>query len=656
MSGYQVLLSYEDDFVKLMNKLQKKYPPELFDIHGIANKHLDINEFSKHFFRKTAESVADMSVDPNANISEKTIAQWGYEHSKGIAKVNGLYLMWKYISKLYSKKDASEVIELVLNGTIFVNDLHMLERPYCFGFDLMPLCMDGLKFFKGTMKIKAPTRADSFVDLVIQATAYLSNQIAGAVSFPTFFVNLDWYFRKDYGDDYIEKFRQDTSLKYKITNLFQRFIYSVNYPFRGAQSPFTNLSIMDKGFLNSLFGIEKGIPKYVNSDGTSVNIDSVYELQKEFYIFLNEIFGKEGIFTFPVTTLAASIDKNNNYIDPDFIQWVSEVYPDKCLANIYIGQPNSFSSCCRMKNDYKKINKYKEFQNSFGVGGISIGSTRVAGINFPKLAFMMKENNDTDYSEYVDYALSVCKKVLLAHRQIIKNHIEAGVLPLYDAGWIHLDKQYSTFGFIGAYEFLDILGKDITKEEDADYLIKMMKYIEKDVESWAKQYKIPTNIEQIPGESMAVRLADIDKLLGNNKDYEVDLYSNQYIPLSKNGSIYDRFKIQGKLDRLTSGGSILHLNIDDGGVITPKQMLKLMDVARQTGTVYFAVNRVFVKCVDEHYSISNNGMCPVCGKEVIQQYSRVVGFCTPVKSWHPARRQEFNNRVFYSNSDQVFAA
>jgi ribonucleoside-triphosphate reductase (formate) len=655
--GYRVFLSYEPGFVKLMEDFQKRYPSELFAIQGLANSNLDINAFSKDFFRKSAGAgnVASVSVDPNSNIGEMHVAQWTHEHPKGIMKLNSLYLIWDYVKKCFDLESANEIVEALFNGTIFVNDGHQFERPYCFGFDLMPLMMDGLQFFS-RLKIKAPKRSDSFIDLLIQATAFLSNQIAGATSFPTFFVNLDWYLKKDHGESYAGRINQDLPMTYTINQYFQKLIYSWNYPFRGAQSPFVNVSVLDKGFLEALFGTnEYGAPKYVNPDGTAPDLDSIYKLQKQFYEYYNSIFGVENIFTFPVTTLACSLDEDGEFIDPDFIDWVCRTYPNKCIANIYIGKPTSFSSCCRMKNDFEKIAKdQKQYQNSFGVGGISIGSTRVAGLNFPRIAFEMKKDGSRDFEPYVKKYMDLCHKILYAHRILIQNHIEAGFLPLYTAGWIDLNKQYGTFGFIGQYEFLDILGLDITTDVGSSYGVEVLKLMEDMSDTWSSEDKISYNIEQIPGESMAVRLAKLDKLLGYNKDYEVELYSNQYVPLVKEADIYTRFKIQGKMDSLTSGGSILHLNIDDGATLTPIQVRALIDTARATGTVYFAINRVFVTCEHNHISISNNGKCPECGGKIMEQFTRVVGFIVATKSWHPTRQKEFKQRFFYSARDRFF--
>ena len=669
VTGYSVKLSYEDEFVNLLSSLREKYPRKLFKIQGIANSNVDINAFSKNFFNKSAteatKNIAGISSDPNANVNEMTVAQWTHESGKGLLRVNSLYLMWDYIKKCYSKEDADEIIEAIVNGSIFVNDGHQFDRPYCFGFDLSIMCSEGLNFFNGLMKIKAPKRADSFIDLLIQGTAWISNSLSGATSFPTFFVNFDYFLKRDFGEDYSDGLTvsdvDKSGLSYRVSNLFQKIIYSWNFPFRGSQSPFCNISIFDMGFLESLFGLnEYGAPKYTNPDGSAPDLHSIYRLQKFFYEYFDSIFGDEGIFTFPVVTLALSTkevisdtETKTIYSDEEFVDWVSNVYGDKCVANIYVGAPNSFSSCCRMKNDYERLEKHqKEYQNSFGVGGVSVGSTRVSGLNFPRIAFEMKRDGTEDYKPYIDKYLSMCHKVLYAHRALLKNHIEAGALPLYQTGWMSLSHQYVTYGFIGAYEFLDILGKDVVTDEGSDYLVGILGYIEEKADRWSLEDKISSNIEQIPGESMAVRLAEVDKLLGFNKDYKVDLYSNQYVPLVNEASMYDRFRLQGKFDSLTSGGSILHLNVHDGANLTPGIVKRLINTAKDTGTVYWAVNRVFSLCENDHHAVSNNGSCPVCKGKIIKNFTRVVGFIVSTESWSPVRQEkDYPNRVFYHSSE-----
>ena len=646
--GWFIKQTFDNDFVTALEALYKKYGEEIFSIQGVANKHMDISHFSKSFFGKSS-NVADVSIDGNANVKEKNVMQYNYENGKALMKLNSLNLIHEWVKKFFSKEDADIALEKVLSGELFVNDLTGYHMAYCFAFDLRQLLIYGMNFFKGNMRIKPPHRSDSFIALLIQSTAYISNQIMGAASYPDFFVILDWFYRKEMGEDYAKRMKigkqadensEHRHLWVKAKNQFQNFIYSLNFPFRGNQSAFTNLSVMDHGFVNTLF------KDYYFPDGSVPNMESTIELSKMFFEYYSEINGDEGIFTFPVMTLAISLDDKGEYIDPDFVDWAAKANSAKALGNIFQSTPNAFSTCCRLKNDFSKVADVG-YQNSFGVGGLSIGSHRVAGLNLPRIALLEKDN-----PHILEEDLEILHKILYSHRQLIKNYIESGHLPLYSSGWIYLARQYSTVGFIGAYEYLENKGLDVKNEDGLNVLANVLRVIEEKIVEWQQAEKLERNIyniEAIPGESMCVRLCQIDSLLGyNSKNYK--LYSNQYIPLINESSIYDRFKVQGKIDQLTSGGAILHLNVDDEKPLSPIQFRKLMEVGRKTKTTYFAINYAYSECVKEHYSVGKHDKCPVCGEEIVCQYTRVVGFITPVRSWNKVRRDyEYGKRYFYRN-------
>jgi ribonucleoside-triphosphate reductase len=219
-----------------------------------------------------------------------------------------------------------------------------------------------------------------------------------------------------------------------------------------------------------------------------------------------------------------------------------------------------------------------------------------------------------------------------------------------------LNKQYSTFGFIGAYEYLTNKGMDINTADGQEALVKVFKTIETKTKQYYTEHKerkekFIANLEQIPGESMAVRLPMLDTILGFNPDKTI-LYSNQYVPLVNEASMYDRFVIQGKFDSLTSGGAILHINIDDNKQLNEHQMRKLMDCARDTKTAYFAVNYAFSLCSNGHHTIGKFEECPLCKSTNMEYFTRVVGFLVNVGSWAKTRREwEFPKRYFYSNGE-----
>lgn len=642
-----------------MKRIKETYGEKILEIHGISDRDLDITTFPKKFYVNSG-SVASISVDDNANVNEKTVTQYTHERYKASSKLGSLYLLYKWIKKTFTKKDAEKAVENIVSGKIFVNDFHEIDKSYCYAFDLREMIEYGLNFYK-PKSIKPPKRSDSFLNLVIQATAYISNQITGAVSYPSLFPILDWFYRREYGEDYISYIRDFkdmdvksvdldnvTAMEYKkiacwknIKEQLQTFIYSLNFnSFRaGGQTPFTNLSVLDRGYLKHLF------EGYYLPDNTLPNIESTYELSKIFFEYFNSIQCKENVFTFPVMTLAVSLDKETNeYLDPEFKDWISEVNSDKSVGNVFQSEPTKFSSCCRLINDYNAFED-SGYQNSFGVGGLSIGSLRVSGINMARLAISEKENEN----ELQDL-LECVHKILYAHRKLIKHRISLGVMPLYTNNWININKQFSTVGLIACNEYLENKGLDILKEDGQNLLLSKFSTISETAKKWTMDEGAEHcvyNIEVIPGESQAVKLADIDRCLGLNKKYK--LYSNQYVPLIKDASIYDRTRVQGVYDKLSSGGSILHITHKEKEPLTKEQYKALIELNKKLGVSYFAVNYSYSICDKNHQLIGDFDICPICGSDKITKYSRVAGFITPVESWNKIRKNyEYDRRVSYS--------
>ena len=640
--GFEVTLGYTNEFVDFWNSLKEKYPEELFKIQGVHNDNFDISKFSKNFFKKSA-SVASVSVDANANVKEKSIAQYVQEYPKGLQRLNSFYQLFKWVKKVWGVKDAKIAVEKVLNGELFINDFSNFSTSYCYAFDLRMLLMEGMSFFHGGMKIHAPKRSDSFVALLIQSTAFISNQIMGACSYPDCFVAWDWFLRNEHGQDYMKRVRagEDEAAKKKILDQFQNLIYSFNFPFRSCQSAFTNLSVMDKGYMKSLFG------DYWLPDGTLADLDSSQELSKLFFEYFNEINGKEGMFTFPVMTLSLSLDPEGNYIDPDFKKWISKYNCQKSFSNVFIGEPDIYSSCCRLSNNIKKAGGLG-FQNSFGVGGLSLGSHRVAGLNLARISLLEKDNENI-----LEEDIEMLHKILYAHRKLLKEKISKGVMPLYTSEWISINRQYSTIGITACNQYVANKGLDIKTEEGINCIHRVLKTIETKIEEWqaaeTEEFCI-YNLEAIPAESVAVRLAQSDRVLGYNDKYEI--YSNQYIDLMEDCPVYERFKVQGQLDQLTSGGNILHCNVDGEKPLTPEQYEKIIDLAKDCKVKYFGINYAYSECAKQHYTIGKNKKCPICGEPIVETWCRVVGFITPKSAFNPVRRDyEFDRRVFYESEE-----
>ena len=150
------------------------------------------------------------------------------------------------------------------------------------------------------------------------------------------------------------------------------------------------------------------------------------------------------------------------------------------------------------------------------------------------------------------------------------------------------------------------------------------------------------NVEQIPGESAAAKLMTKDKFFYEDADiYDLPLYGNQFMPLGVQTTLQERVRVQALFDSYCNGGSILHANID-APFDSFEKAWKMVNYIADAGVTYFAFNTKIQACEDNHAFYGHE--CPVCGKPVATEYTRIVGFYTPIKTWSKPRLMEYSMR------------
>ncbi len=630
--------SFDQRFINKLVEIKDKYGEEMLDLDGISSRCLDINIFTDNFLN-SGKTVADISIDANANVDNTSISSFDHEYSKALNKLNSYYIIWKRLTEdsKYGIKRANKIIEACINGHLKIHDQHYFLKSYCYAFSLDKVVQEGLLFIK-RIKINRPKHVSSFINLVIQFLAYISNQIAGASAFPDLLIYLDWFCRTEYGNNYLDNPTTANIIKQNLQSL----VYSFNFPYRSAgQAAFVNMSVFDKYFLEDLFKFT------YYPDNSKPDFESIKKLQRFFVdFFIEEIEKNNQIFTFPIITACLYV-KDGQIQDKEFLDFISEKNAKYGFFNIYCGELGKLSSCCRLLNDLNQMNE--QYINSFGSGGVSIGSHRVVTINLPRIALEISHYNDNEkidkFYKKLEDTVSMAQDILILHRNLITELIKLEKLPLYSYGYMHLAKQFSTVGFIGVNECCQILGMDIKTEEGSNFIINVLNRI-KDLNNAIskKEKNMIFNIEQIPGESTAYELLKKDKLLFKNLNF--DMYSNQYVPLWDTVNIFDRIKLAGKVDKLCSGGAILHINISES--LLPEQMKKLIEIVAKNNVLYFAINMNLAKCNTCGQIFVGKIDKSLCHNSSVSNFMRVVGFITPVNNWNVNRRAEYHKRQFYN--------
>lgn len=586
---------------------------------GLTEDKLDALKYYDGFLGTNVTSHS--TIDDNANLVDNSIISYYNEAPKALFKKAALDYIRNNIGTVH--------YNAVKEGYIYINDTTKFATSYCYAFDLQLLVFEGMPFVKG-LKIKPPTKASSFIDLLIQTTAYISNSIAGAVSYPNLFIYLDYYLRKEYGEEYTLKTKGKGHTN--IEQLFQKMIYSFNFPFRSNQSSFTNLSVYDKYFMKDLF------EQVIYPDGSSVNLESVDRLQRWFAEYFVRQNIEDQVFTFPVIT-ASMYATGGKIVDEEFLDWLCKVNVHRGTFNIFTGNLGVAASCCRLLSDTKV------FTSSLGTPSVSIGSSRVGVLNLPMIA--NESNGKEDFYTRLKRTYDTDVDILVSHRKMLEKAIALKKHPLYSKGWMNEKRQFCTVGFVGLYECIKELGYDIVTKEGIDLASEILNTIN----AWNKESEKLTgymfNVEQVPAESLGVTLANKTNFkCGTN----YDILSNQYLPLTSEFSLVDRIKTQGKLDKLTQGGGILHLNIEEE-ITDPEVMKRLIKFAVKSGVIYFAINYSITVCEEcGRTAVSTLDTSPCCGAPVLK-FIRVVGYLRPIKQFSKPRASEATNRKFYKEAN-----
>ena len=626
--------------------------------------------------------------DANANVTRKNIVTLGNELYKENNIKQNRYIMCDKIKTLYGRALADQYLKDLNSHILYKHDESGTPGfPYCVAITMYPFLISGLRELGGVSI--APTDLKSFCGEFINLVYSISSQFMGAVATPEFLMYLDYFIRKDYGDDYLDHLddvvennaKQRTLVKV-IDNYFQQVVHSMNMPAgnRGYQTVFWNISYFDRNYFQGVFG------DFRFPDGSAPVWETLDWLQKHFMNWFNEE-RQHYILTFPVETMALLTDGGDDFSDPEYADFTAEMWSKGHSFFCYLSNsPDSLSSCCRLRNSLKDLedredssHNHTTHQYSMGTASVATGSKSVMTINLNRLIQSATRkyfnerrgaslpegkplnpasnfyDKDDLYNNYIAKAITEMTervhKYQIAFNEIIKDFYKADMLDVYNAGFIDMKKQYLTVGVNGLTEAAEFLGLEISPNP------KYEEFVNKVLETINisnRKDRTPEamfNTEFVPAENLAAKNYKWDSKDGYFVSSKHNLYSSYfYNPEDTSLSIIDKFKLHGEeYVRYLDGGSALHMNLDEH--LSKDQYRQLLKVAAHYGTNYFTFNVRNTVCNECGY-ISKDTLtkCPKCGSENIDYLTRVIGYLKRVSSFAEPRQVEASRR-YYSPKD-----
>ena len=577
--------------------------------------------------------------DANANVEHKNIATLiGELPKQGFIRLNRR-LLTERIKEMFGKELSDRYMSLLNQHFIYKNDETNLAN-YCASITMYPWLIGGTKSIGGNAT--PPHNLKSFCGGFINMVFMVSSMLSGACATPEFLMYMNYFIEQEYGEDYYKRADEvvDLSLKRRtidkvITDCFQQVVYSLNQPSgaRNFQSVFWNISYYDRYYFQSLF------ENFRFPNGEAPHWDSLNWLQKRFMNWFNEERTR-CVLTFPVETMAL-LAENGDIKDKEYGDFTAEMYAKGHSFFTYVSDnADSLSSCCRLRNAITD----NSFSYTLGAGGISTGSKSVLTINLNR-AIQYAVRNNIPYQSYIEDVVDLMHKVQLAYNENLKNLQAKGMLPLFDAGYINIGRQYLTIGVNGLVEAAEFLGIEIKDSPEYAHFVQELLGI---IEKKNKEYRtkdVMFNCEMIPAENVGVKHAKWDKEDG----YVVprDCYNSYfYIVEDTSLNVLDRFRLHGRkyIEHLT-GGSALHCNLEEH--LSQEQYRQLLRVAAIEGCNYFTFNIPNTVCNDcGHIDKRYLKECPHCHSKNVDYLTRVIGYMKRVSNFSEARQKEAARRYY----------
>ena len=637
------------------------YRAERKKIRDFANSKIDfINKY------KQSNNTANATIDDNSNVVNKNIAVLNSEiHKEENQYIN--FKIWENkLKQLFPDFDYKQMTK-DFNTICYPHDSNsQVGMPYCVAITMYPFLNDGIRKIGGLSA--SPKNIDSFCGMFVNLVFAVASQFKGAVATPSMLLIMDYFLRKEYGEDYYLNgdsvitagiVNRTQTVEGQIHQYFQQICYSLIQPSgsRGNQACFWNLSIFDKPFFDTMYEV------FTFPDGTPAKWESFNWLQKNFMHWLNQERLK-CVLTFPVVS-ACLIYQDGKFLDEEMYEFICKEYSEGNSFFTYISDSaDSLSSCCRLSSKMEK----PQFNFTNGQLSEMTGSKNVITLNLNRITQDYFKTVDTDYSGttgilykniteddmngFKDYIINILKRVYkyqVAYNECLKDLLEANMLTVYKAGFIHMNKQYLTTGINGLNQAAEFLGIECNNNEIYKKFCNLIFTTIKDFNTAHNTTELKFNTELTPCESAAIKLYNRDKKDGYWTPEDTNLYASYvFKPNDKEISLLDKFVLHGKyfIGDCLDGGSACHVNLENHP--DESQCRLLLNHAAKVGCKYFTFNVPNSECEDCGFitkvPISE---CPKCGSKNISLWDRVIGYLTKIKNWSEGRQIEQKTRVYH---------
>lgn len=653
---------------QVMALAEAKYPGGVVDVEGIQDlveKVLIENGHARTakayiLYREKRRSAreSDALIGATINMFSEYLndMDWQINENANTQKsINGLN---NYVREAFTKNYwlheiyPEDIRNAHLSGDLHLHDLGFFG-PYCAGWDLRQLLMNGFGGVPGKVESKPPKHLRTFLGQIVNSTFTTQGETAGAQAWSSF-------------DTYCAPFIRYDKLDFKtVKQALQEFIFNLNVPTRvGFQCPFSNLTF------------DLVPPKTLKDENVIISgkpmPDKYGDFQKEMDIIniafcevMQEGDSKGRVFTFPIPTINVTRDFDWNSPVVDKIMEITCKYGIPYFSNYInsdLSPEDALSMCCRLRIDKTELRK--RGGGLFGSNPLT-GSIGVVTLNLPRLAYISK--SESEFRMRLWQLVQIAKNSLEIKRKIIEEQTEKGLYP-YSENYLRDVKartgsywynHFNTIGIIGMTEACENLfgaGHDITTPQGQNFSIRTLEYLRGLMKELQEETGNYYNLEATPAEGTSYRLAKKDKekypdIITSGKD--VPYYTNSsQLPVGYTDDIFETLDLQDELQTMYTGGTVLHFYLGEEikDIEVAKRLIRR--IFTKYKLPYISLTPTFSVCHDHGYIAGEHFTCPECGADT-EVYSRVVGYLRPVQNYNKGKQEEYYERKKYVIKEQA---
>ena len=556
--------------------------------------------------------------------------------------VSGKVIAGYLLNKIYT----TAISDAHRKGYIHLHDLSNGVVGYCAGWSLKNLLLKGFGGVANKAECKPAKHLDVAVHQMVNFIGCLQMEFAGAQAFNSV-------------DTLLAPFVRADNLSYKqVKQCMQMLVFSLNIPSRwGSQTPFSNLTF------------DWTVPEDMNNEKAVVGgerLDTTYgDYRKEmdivnraFLDVMNEGDATGRVFTFPIPTYNLTKDFDWESENAKLLFEVTSKYGVPYFQN-YVGSnldPRSVRAmCCRLNlNMNELINRPG---HTFAAGD-NTGSVGVVTINLNRLAYESKTKEE--FFEKIRQYMILAKDSLEIKRMIVEKNMKNGLMPYTKVYLGTFKNHFSTIGLCGMNEACkNLIGEGIFSDEGKALAIDTLNFMRETIKPFQQETGNLYNLEATPAEGTAYRFANLDKKMypdiitaGEDVPY---LTNSTHIGVGETDDLFAALEHQNDIQPLYTGGTILHAFLGEklSSAESCKQLVR--KIAQNTQLPYFTITPTFSICKEHGYIIGEKPTCPECGSAT-EVYSRIVGYYRPVGNWNIGKKEEFKERVEFSEKKALETA